>query len=267
MNHVKVAWIWVTGSAIGRNTTCWVLTWTSVLGNNSGALLARCNCTIARPMGAYWLSLLVVIVHALAVRLVSIAIVNAWPLTMAQVSWILATLSTSAWQRCLTSAWSRPRGSLARGRLNWWLGLARGNSLHIPHGADSILQVLQILLLLHKVLRHLLLISCQLLETILATISLRFDHLLLWCLLNSTVYLKGHILVIWSLFLDIVYVYVVYSIVEVSNVQGKRVVVYQFHVVYLFVDVLVPWGDLAASFGTYWWGTRRVAAWHIIWSI
>ena len=152
--------------------------------------------------------------------LVSVTIVNAWSLAMSQVSWVLAALSTSACQWSLTSAWSRSRGSLAGGGMNWWLGLASGNSLHIPHGTDPILQILQILLLLHEILRHLLLIRCQLLETILATIPLSFDHLLLWRLLNSTIYLQGHIFVTWSLFLDIVYVYVVYSIVEVSNVQG-----------------------------------------------
>ena len=267
MNHIKVTWVWVAGTASRRDSTCWILAGTSVLGDNSLAFRSRCYCTIARPMRAKRLSLLVVSIHALAMRLVSVAIVNTWSLAMTQVSWVLAALSARTCHWCLTSAWPWSRGSLTGRGMNWWLGLASGNSLHIPDGTDTILQILQILLLLHEVLWHLLLISCELLETILATIPLCFDHLLLWRLLNSTIYLQGHILIIWGLFLDIVYVYVIYSVVEVTNVQGQRVVVNQLYVVHLFVDVLVPWGDLAASFGTNWWGTRRVAARHIIWSI
>jgi hypothetical protein len=109
-------------------------------------------------------------------RLISIAVVNTWPLVVAQVTSVLATLPALASHGRLPSAGPRPcsrdsltiRGSYRRFRL------PTRDRLDIPHGTHPIFQILQILLLLQEVLAHLLLLHGQFLQTILPTVSLSF---------------------------------------------------------------------------------------------
>lgn len=74
--------------------------------------------------------------------------------------------------------------------------------------------------------------SLLLIQRVFSAIALSFHHLA-WALSLVSLGLGG-----W-LFLDVANVDAVDSVVEVANVQGKVVVVYQLYVVHLFVDILV----------------------------
>jgi hypothetical protein len=187
------------------------------------------------------------------VRLVTIAVVNGWPLVVTKIPWVLATLTARAVHWCLSRTRSRATAShpLAIRLLNRRLRLPACHAFHISQGTDTSLKILQILRLLHKVLTHLLLVLSQLLKTVFPAVPLGFEHLSLGF---GCIDLQRHRLLSLTL-LNVVIINIVDSIVKITHVQGQRVVVHQFNVVYLLVYVLVPRWNLSAGFRPHLGGT------------